>query len=332
MKSLRLAPLVLFPLLLAGQQADLLNSLKFRLIGPFRGGRSIAVAGVVRAQGTYYFGAVGGGVLKTTDAGRPGSPISDNHFKTRSVGAIAVAAFRPQCRLRRNGRSLRARERDHGDGIYKCADAGTHLEERWPRRQTYHIGAVVAFIHAIPTSSTSRRSGTCGDRIPNPRRSTALSTAANLETGPDQNGPRHGGGGHRDGPQHPRIYAALWQIGRKPWRLDSGGPGSGLFKTTDGGDNWTEISHAQACPKTGGPHRRHHLTGEPRARVGVVEASTAASSARQRGRNWTRVNEQNVLETTSLVLTPTSSPTRKMRIHLRAQRGASIARSTVETP
>src|SRR5260370_25262029 len=95
MKALRLAPLFIFPLLLVAQQTDPLNSLKFRQIGPFRGGRSVAVAGVPTQPDTYYFGAVGGGVFKTTDSGLTWVPVSDGQFKTGSVGALAAARSHP---------------------------------------------------------------------------------------------------------------------------------------------------------------------------------------------------------------------------------------------
>src|SRR5450631_3773894 len=100
MKSFRLAPLAIFPLaifplLLAAQQTDFLSALRFRQIGPFRGGRSVAVAGVPSQPDTYYFGAVGGGVFKTTDSGLTWVPVSDGQFKTGSVGALAVADSDP---------------------------------------------------------------------------------------------------------------------------------------------------------------------------------------------------------------------------------------------
>ena len=93
MKLFRRLLFAVIPLLLAAQQGDpLLRDLRFRLIGPFRGGRSVAVAGVPSDPKTYYLGATGGGVWKTTDAGLSWLPISDGFFKTGSVGAIAVAA------------------------------------------------------------------------------------------------------------------------------------------------------------------------------------------------------------------------------------------------
>src|SRR5246500_2842207 len=95
MKPLRIASLLVFPLLLAAQQADLFKELRFRLVGPFRGGRSVAVTGVPSQPNVYYFGAVGGGVFKTTDSGNSWMPVSDGQLKTGSVGAIAVAESDP---------------------------------------------------------------------------------------------------------------------------------------------------------------------------------------------------------------------------------------------
>src|SRR4051794_15719788 len=95
MRGLRFAGFAVLPLLVLAQQPDLFRELKFRLVGPFRGGRSIAVAGVPSQPNTYYFGGVGGGVWKTTDGGGTWAPISDGFFQTASVGAIAVADSDP---------------------------------------------------------------------------------------------------------------------------------------------------------------------------------------------------------------------------------------------
>src|SRR5579872_4629725 len=95
MRFLRFSFVCLLPLLVAAQPPDLLKELRFRLIGPFRGGRSVAVAGVPSEPNVYYFGASGGGVWKTTDSGATWAPISDGQFQTASVGAIAVADSDP---------------------------------------------------------------------------------------------------------------------------------------------------------------------------------------------------------------------------------------------
>src|SRR6266567_7005439 len=95
MKALKFASLLLCPLLLVAQPPDLLKELKFRQVGPFRGGRSVTVTGVASQPDVYYFGAVGGGVFKTTDSGLSWVPVSDGQLKTGSVGAIAVAESDP---------------------------------------------------------------------------------------------------------------------------------------------------------------------------------------------------------------------------------------------
>ena len=163
MKALRLAPLFLFPLLLVAQQTDLLNSLKFRQIGPFRGGRSVAVAGVPSQPDTYYFGAVGGGVFKTTDSGLTWVPVSDGQFKTGSVGALAVADSDPNVIYAGMGEACVRGNATHGDGVYKIGGCRPHLAQCRPAR-TATTSARCACIRRIPTSSTWRRWGICGGR------------------------------------------------------------------------------------------------------------------------------------------------------------------------
>src|ERR1043166_2892701 len=146
MKALRLAwlaPLLLFPLLIVSQQpqTDLVNQLRYRQIGPFRGGRVVAVTGVPSQPNVYYFGAVGGGVFKTTDSGNSWNPMSDGQFKTGSVGAIAVADSDPNVVYAGMGEACVRGNATHGDGVYKSVDAG----RTWKNvglQDSYHIGAV----------------------------------------------------------------------------------------------------------------------------------------------------------------------------------------------
>ena len=137
-------PILLSAFLLAQQPPDnpLLRDLRFRLIGPFRGGRSVAAAGIPSDPKTFYFGATGGGVWKTTDAGLSWNPISDGFFKTGSVGAIAVADSDPNTIYVGMGEACVRGNASNGDGVYKSTDAG----RTWRNiglEQTYHIGAVV---------------------------------------------------------------------------------------------------------------------------------------------------------------------------------------------
>src|SRR5215472_16281437 len=140
MRVLRFA-VVLFPALVAAQQTDLVNQLRFRQIGPFRGGRVVAVAGVPSQPSVYYFGSVGGGVWKTSDSGASWSNISDGFFKTASVGAIAVAESDPNVIYAGMGEACVRGNASNGDGVYKSVDGG----KTWKNvglQDTYHIGAV----------------------------------------------------------------------------------------------------------------------------------------------------------------------------------------------
>jgi photosystem II stability/assembly factor-like uncharacterized protein len=296
MKALRLAPLLLFPLLLVAQQTDLLNTLKFRQIGPFRGGRSVAVAGVPSQPDTYYFGAVGGGVFKTTDSGLTWDPVSDGQLKTGSVGALAVADSDPNVVYAGMGEACVRGNATHGDGVYKSVDAG----RTWRNvglEDSYHIGAVRVHPKDPNTVYVAALGHLWG---PNEMRGVYRTTDGGATW--KQVLKRSNTAGAVDiamDPGNPRVlYAAMWEISRKPWRMDSGGPGSGLFKSTDGGDNWTEISHAPGLPK--GVLGRIGLTVSPANTERVWALVEAADGGLFRsdngGRNWTKVNDQNDLK------------------------------------
>src|SRR2546423_5545443 len=124
MKAIRLALWALLPCLLLSQQTDLLRQLRFRQIGPFRGGRSVAVTGIPSQPNVYYFGGVGGGIFKTTDSGLSWAPVSDGQLKTGSVGAIAVAASDPNVVYAGMGEGCIRGNLSHGDGVYRSNDGG----------------------------------------------------------------------------------------------------------------------------------------------------------------------------------------------------------------
>src|SRR2546423_4149841 len=124
MKAIRLALWALLPCLLLSQQTDLLRQLRFRQIGPFRGGRSVAVTGIPSQPNVYYFGGVGGGIFKTTDSGLSWAPVSDGQLKTGSVGAIAVAPSDPNVVYAGMGEGCIRGNLSEGDGVYRSLDAG----------------------------------------------------------------------------------------------------------------------------------------------------------------------------------------------------------------
>lgn len=223
-----------------------LELFQYRQIGPFRGGRVTAVAGIANQPQIYYFGATGGGIYKTTDGGANWSPVSDEYFKTGSVGAIGIAESDPNILYVGMGESPVRGNVSHGDGVYKSVDAG----KTWK-----HIGL-----------SDSRQIGRV--RV-HPKNPDVVYVAAmghlwadNRERGVFRS--RDGGktwqnilfrsekAGAFDlilDPSNPNtIYATTWQIKRTPYSLESGGEGSGIFKSNDGGDTWTEISRNKGLP------------------------------------------------------------------------------------
>ena len=244
---MRLALALLIPLLLGAAEVPAkpvglnakLEALKFRCIGPYRGGRAVAGTGVPRQPLTYYFGATGGGVWKTTDGGISWSALGEREFSTGSVGSIAVAESDPNVVYVGTGESPIRANASRGDGIYRSTDAGkswSHLGLE-ATRQISRVRVHPRNPDLVYVAALGRISG------PNPERGIY----------------RSGDGGKTwkrilfvDGqtgasdlamdPTNPRIlYAAFWQVVRKPWELVSGGPGSGLYRSEDGGDSWTRL-------------------------------------------------------------------------------------------
>lgn len=216
------------------------KAMKWRSIGPFRGGRSNAVSGVVGDPATYYMGTTGGGVWKTDDAGTTWKNISDGYMKTGSVGAIAVSESDPNIVYVGMGEhAIRGVMTHHGDGMYKSHDAG----KTWIKlglEATQHIARVV--IHpknpdivwvaaqgALYSSSTERGIYKTTDGGKSWKKVLYVDDkTGSAELSIDFNNPQV-------------LYAAMWEHGRKPWKVISGGPGSGLYKSVDGGETWSKI-------------------------------------------------------------------------------------------
>ena len=268
-----------------------IEGLEWRNIGPSRGGRVVAVAGVPGQPNVYYFGGTGGGVWKTTDAGSNWSPVSDGQLATGSVGALAVADSDPNVVYVGMGEGCLRGNVSHGDGVYRSTDAGRTWTHRG-LRETEQIGRVrvhpknpdLVYVAAIghtfgPNKERgvfrSSNGGQTWDKILFVDENTG---AADLSMDPG----------------NPRVlYAGFWQVRRSPWGFESGGPGSSLWKSTDGGDTWKKLT-GEGLPSKGvwgrigvavSPARPDRVWAVVEAEDGGVFRSDDG------GRSWRRTNE-----------------------------------------
>ncbi len=274
-------------------QVDLnsLKDLKYRSIGPFRGGRVDAVTGVPSQPNVYYFGSTGGGIWKTTDGGSSWAPVADGQIKSGSVGALAVSESDPNIVYAGMGEPDIRGNASPGDGVYKSNDAG----KTWKHmglEDTQQIGAVR--IH--PKNPDIVYVAALGHQFgPNEQRGIFRSsdggkTWKQIYT----RGAKAGAVDLAMDPNNPNVlYAAFWEVYRTPWSLESGGSGSGLFKSTDGGDSWTDLSRAPGMPN--GLMGRIGITVSPVSSERVwalVEAEDGGVfRSEDAGKNWTRVSE-----------------------------------------
>ena len=232
-----------------GADPALLKAYQWRSIGPDRGGRSIAVSGVKGRPREAYFGATGGGLWKTTDGGETWAPVTDGQITSSSVGAVAVSESNPDIVFIGTGESCIRGNIMPGDGVYKSADAGktwTHVgfrnAQNISRVRIHPANPDVVFVAAF---------GQYG--VPNDERGVFKSADGGKtwrrvlfrdnKTGAvdlwiDRRSPDV-------------IYAALWEAFRKEYQMSSGGPGSGLYKSTDGGENWKDITRNPGLPASG---------------------------------------------------------------------------------
>ena len=225
---------------------NLYSGLKWREIGPFRGGRVAAVTGVPSQPDTYYLGAALGGAWKTTDNGHRWTPLFD-HEAVGSIGAIAVAPSNPDIVYVGTGESAPREDVSFGNGVYRSSDGG---------RTWTHVGLPdsqhIARILVSPSDPNVVLVAALGHVYgPNTERGVFRSTdgGASWQKVLYKND-RSGAIELASDPGTPSIvYAAMWELQRTPWSLSSGGAGSGLYKSTDGGESWTLLS-GHGLPET----------------------------------------------------------------------------------
>lgn len=224
-----------------------LGALHWRNIGPNRGGRSQTSAGSVRRPLEYYFGATGGGLWKTTNGGVTWFPVTDGQIHSSSVGAVAVAPSNPDIVYIGMGETELRGNIMQGDGVYKSTDAG----KAWK-----HMGLAdtqaIARIRIDPNDPNLVYVAALGHAYgPNEERGVFRSSdgGATWQRVLFRNN-RAGAVDLSMEPNHPRVlYATIWDVYRTPWSLSSGGPASGFFKSTDGGDHWAEITRNPGLPR-----------------------------------------------------------------------------------
>ncbi len=273
---------------------DRLEGLQWREVGPYRGGRSAAVAGIPQDRDTYYFGSTGGGVWKTQDAGLTWDNVSDGFFGG-SIGAVAVSEWDPNVIYVGTGEKTVRGNVSHGNGLWKSSDAGRTwtnigLEDsrHIPRVRIHPRNPDLVYVAAMghlfgPNDERgvfrSRDGGATWEKV----------LFVNDEVGAVD---------LTMDPTNPRIlYASTWRILRTPYSLESGGEGSALWKSTDGGDTWENLMDAEGMPK--GP-------------IGIIGVSVSASNpdnvyaiieaeeggvfrSRDAGETWERVNKERKL-------------------------------------
>lgn len=290
MKRTLVLLLLTFLFVTTAHAADDFKAMQWREVGPYRGGRSAAVEGIPSQPKTYYFGSVGGGVWKTTDGGETWKNVSDGFFGG-SIGAVAVSEWDPNVVYVGGGEKTVRGNVSHGDGMWKSVDAGKTwtfigLKESrhiprvriHPRNPDLVYAAVLGHLfgpNAERGVYRTKDGGKTWERV-----LFANENAGAIDLIMD--------------PGNPRIlYASTWRVRRTPYSLESGGDGSALWKSTDGGDTWKNISRNQGLPKgTLGIIGVTVSPSNPQNVYAMIEAEEGGVyRSRDGGETWQKTND-----------------------------------------
>ncbi len=271
------------------------NKLKWRNIGPNRGGRSLGSTGSPGRVNEYYFGATGGGLWKTVDGGTTWFPVTDGQVTSSSVGAVAVAETNPDVVYIGMGEVQLRGSITQGDGVYKSIDAGKtwrHLglkeTQAISRIRVHPTNPDIVYVAALghPYGNNEERGvfrskdgGNTWEKV-----LYVSNKAGAVDLIIDRTNPKV-------------IYASTWQVYRKAWKMWGGGPDSKLFKSVDGGDNWVELSKNPGMPE--GPLGKIGITvspADPDRLWAIVEANEGGVfRSDDGGWTWKRVNSERKL-------------------------------------
>ncbi len=275
--------------------SESLEGLDWRLIGPYRGGRVTTVTGVPGNPLLYYMGATGGGVWKTENAGVTWENLSDGFFKVGTIGAVAVAESDPNVIYVGTGESpIRGVTTSHGDGVWKSTDAG---------RTWKHIGleasGQISRIKINPQNSAIAYIAVQG-QIWGPNEERGIFRTGDGGASWEhvlQVGPSTGASDLAMDPTNPRIlYAAMWNHGRKPWFIHSGGTDGGIYKSIDGGDSWEKLGGG--LPEMIGKIGVDVSASNPDRLYAIVEAEHEKGGlyrSEDAGKTWVLINGHRVL-------------------------------------
>ncbi len=276
-------------------EPDKFKGLKWRNIGPFRGGRANAISGIPQDDNVYYVGYTGGGIAKTDDAGITWKNISDGFFKVGSIGEIAICETDPNVIYVGTGEhAVRGVMTSFGDGVYKSTDAG----KTWKNiglEKTRHISDIA--IHPnnpdlLYVAAQGPVHGASADR--GVYKSIDGGTTWKKTLYVDEN---TGVSSLSMDMTNPRIlYAATWQHRRYPWKVESGGPGSTIWKSTDAGETWNKI--IEGLPKEMGKIGVSVSRANPNRVYAIIEAEKSKAGlyrSDDSGKKWTLLSSDNTI-------------------------------------